>query len=67
MSHQLDRTTTIVSQGMIFYQSLVVVESKFAEYTYSDVCIYILILVLYDQEEREESIESGSLKRRYIM
>lgn len=62
MSHQLDKRTTIVSQGMISYKSLA--QSKFAEYTYSDVCIYNLILVLYDQEEREESIESESLKRR---
>jgi hypothetical protein len=54
MSHQLDKTTTTVTQGIIFYKSLD--ETMFAEYTYSDACIYMFIPVLYDQEEREERV-----------
>ena len=38
-----NKITSTVSQGMIFYKSLA--ETKFAEYTYSDACIYMLILV----------------------
>ena len=57
MSHQLDKTTT-VSQCTIFYKSFA--ETKFAEYTYSDACIYMLKPVLYDREERREYRERES-------